>query len=686
MNDIKKSGIIKADDQAPMKNSRESQLFDDTFIETGSGEESNISNVESARYGMPYISLDQHDVYDDLLKLVPKELALRHRFFPLDKVDSVLTIVMDGSLDKRLVEKLKKATSCTVLCYFSPASEIIDAIKKHYSRESIRTEGDKKQRPKPDRRTAGTAAEQARLAAKSIMVRTARRMNIPPLDLSKFKPIPEVVKLIPRQMAARYRVIPVARLDNTLSLAMVEPQDFMAIDDLMLATGLEVRPIVCSDKDFREALEKCYPLKANMEELLRGTEEPEFVTKETDHLEQEIKMDDLIKESGESSVVKIVNFMLVHAIKNQASDIHIEPYRNTLRLRYRIDGMLHDSSLPPKHIHAAIVSRIKIMANLDIAERRRPQDGSFRIKLEGREIDFRVSCMTSVFGEKIVLRVLDKSSIASLSLDRLGFHQKGLDEFRKAITSPYGIVLLTGPTGSGKTTTLYTAMQEINKPEINIVSVEDPVEYQIQGINQFETKPGIGLDFARILRSIVRQDPDIIMIGEIRDFETADIAIKAALTGHLVLSTLHTNDAASAITRLYDMGIEPFLISSSTLLCAAQRLIRCLCHHCRKETKLPAEVLERSQMKLNSSEKPELYHAVGCPACKHTGYSGRMALIETITIDDDIRDMIMRRASAQQLKQAAIEKGMKTLRMVGLERVKDGSTTLEEVLRITSSD
>jgi type IV pilus assembly protein PilB len=326
------------------------------------------------------------------------------------------------------------------------------------------------------------------------------------------------------------------------------------------------------------------------------------------------------------------------------------------------------------------------MANLDIAERRRPQDGSFRIKLEGREIDFRVSCMTSVFGEKIVLRVLDKGSIASLSLDKLGFHQKGLDEFRKAIASPYGIVLLTGPTGSGKTTTLYTALQEINRPEINIVSVEDPVEYQIQGINQFETKPGIGLDFAKILRSIVRQDPDIIMIGEIRDFETADIAIKAALTGHLVLSTLHTNDAASAITRLYDMGIEPFLISSSTLLCAAQRLIRCLCHNCRKATSLPAEVLKMSQMKLKSDEKPELYHAVGCPACKHTGYSGRMALIETITLDDDIRDMITRKASAQQLKLAAIEKEMKTLRMVGLERVRDGSTTLEEVLRVTASD
>lgn len=389
---------------------------------------------------------------------------------------------------------------------------------------------------------------------------------------------------------------------------------------------------------------------------------------------------------GELSTVRIVNLIILQAIKERASDIHIEPFEKEIKLRYRIDGVLYDSPPPPKKMQAAIVSRIKIMSDLDIAERRLPQDGRFRVRAQGREVDFRVSCLPTAFGEKIVMRVLDRSGLESLDIEKLGFHAQGLEEFKKALASPYGIILLTGPTGSGKSTTLYSALRVLNKPEVNIVTVEDPVEYQISGINQVSIKPDIGLTFSAGLRSILRQDPDVIMVGEIRDQETADIAIKSALTGHLVFSTLHTNDAAGAVTRLNDMGIEPFLISSSTLLVAAQRLVRRICKKCKKELEVPDEALAKAQMKHAPDEKVVLYHGAGCPACKNSGYLGRMALIETISIDDDIRNLIMTQTTARQIKLVAIEKGMKTLRMVGLSRVKEGLTTLEEVMRVTAAD
>ena len=405
-----------------------------------------------------------------------------------------------------------------------------------------------------------------------------------------------------------------------------------------------------------------------------------------DNQEKKGSAEELKEGGGEVSVVRIVNLIILQAIKERVSDIHIEPFEKEIKLRYRIDGVLYDSPPPPKKMQAAIVSRIKIMSDLDIAERRLPQDGRFRVRAQGREVDFRVSCLPTSFGEKIVLRVLDRSGLDSLDIEKLGFHEQGLEEFKKALASPYGIILLTGPTGSGKSTTLYSALRILNKPEVNIVTVEDPVEYQISGINQVAIKTEIGLTFAAGLRSILRQDPDVIMVGEIRDQETADIAIKSALTGHLVLSTLHTNDAAGAITRLDDMGIEPFLISSSTLLVAAQRLVRRICKKCKKELEVPDGVLAKAQMKYAQSERPVLYHGEGCAECKNSGYSGRMALIETITIDDDIRNLIMKQEKARQIKLAAIEKGMKTLSIVGLSRVKEGLTTLEEVMRVTAAD
>ena len=520
---------------------------------------------------------------------------------------------------------------------------------------------------------------------KMLVTCIAEQMGIMPIDLSKFKPSPEVLELVSRQVANYYKVIPIAQLGRTLSLAMVDPLDVLAIDDIRLITGLEVQQMICTAKDFRESLDNYYATKANMEGLLSTAETPQVELKKMAS-DQDINIDELLIKTGEVSIIKIVNLMLVQAIKDRASDIHIEPFEKEIKLRYRIDGVLYDSTPPPKSMQAAIVSRIKIMSNLDIAERRLPQDGRFMVRVHGREIDFRVSSLPTAFGEKVVMRVLDKSGLESLDIDKLGFHKQGLEEFLRALSAPYGIILLTGPTGSGKSTTLYTALRVINKPQINIVTIEDPVEYQMPGINQVAANSDIGLTFAAGLRSILRQDPDVIMVGEIRDFETADIAIKSALTGHLVLSTLHTNDAASAITRLDDMGIEPFLISSSTLLVAAQRLVRRICKKCKREAVVPEEALRAAQMKWEGGTPPKIYHGAGCPACKKTGYAGRMALIESITIDDDLRNLIVKKATSRQIKLAAMEKGMKTLRMVGLERVKEGLTTLEEVIRVTAFD
>ena len=520
---------------------------------------------------------------------------------------------------------------------------------------------------------------------KTLMASVAAHLNIPPVDLSKFRPAPDVLELVSRQVASFYKVIPLAKIGNTLTLAMVDPLNVLALDDIRLIAGLDIQPAICAGKEFRDALENFYSSKANMEHLLKDAVGVGVEAKKKES-EQDINLDELVEQTGQVSIIKIVNMMLVQAIKERASDIHIEPFVKEMKLRYRVDGVLHESVAPPKHMQNAVTSRIKIMSNLDIAERRLPQDGRFRIKVHGREIDFRVSCLPTSFGEKVVLRVLDKSGLDNIDLAKLGFHKEGAEAFIGAISSPYGMILITGPTGSGKSTTLYAALKVINKPEVNVITVEDPVEYQMQGINQVSVRSDIGLTFAAGLRSILRQDPDVIMIGEIRDLETADIAVKSALTGHLVLSTLHTNDAASAITRLDDMGIEPFLISSSTLLVAAQRLVRRICKKCKKEIDVPEDALRLAQMSYPKGQKPLVWRGTGCGACNNTGYSGRMALIEVIAIDDEVRGQIMKRATGREIKLAAMRRGMKTLRMVGLDRVREGETTIEEVLRVTAPD
>jgi type IV pilus assembly protein PilB len=449
-------------------------------------------------------------------------------------------------------------------------------------------------------------------------------------------------------------------------------------------TGMEIQPVISNPKDVQEKLDEIYSAKHGLENILKDTSVPTVeVAKEED--DQEIDVEQLLRATGDTSVIQVVNIVLVQAVQEGASDIHIEPFEKEMRVRYRLDGILSDRTSPPKSMHPAIVSRIKIMSNLDIAERRRPQDGRFRIRLKGHEVDFRVSVLPTAHGEKVVMRILDKSA-SCRKLDELGFDPDALAKFSEAIHAPFGMILVTGPTGSGKTTTLYSALRGINKPEINIITVEDPIEYQIMGINQVQVNPDIDLTFAAGLRSILRQDPNVVLVGEIRDQETADIAIKAALTGHLVFSTLHTNNAPGAISRLDDMGVEPFLISSSVILVLAQRLVRRICGGCSKPIDVDPATLERCQYVPDPAKPANFSHGTGCNRCGQSGYKGRMSIIELFLMNDEVRGLVVKRASAAEIKKVAVAHGMQTLRMNALQRAAEGLTTLEEVLRETAPD
>jgi type II secretion system protein E len=448
---------------------------------------------------------------------------------------------------------------------------------------------------------------------------------------------------------------------------------------------LDVVPMIATEKGVSDALsgvhggaDMGHVLRQVKEEVEKPVDGVEFQAKAT----EEIDVDRLAEDSEDAPVIKIVNLIMVQAIRDKASDIHIEPFQKTLKLRFRVDGDLVPAESPPKALQLAITSRIKILAGLNIAERRVPQDGRFRIKVMGKEVDLRVSILPTTHGEKIVIRILDKSVLTG-SIDQMGLDEETLLKFRKAIDAPHGMILVTGPTGSGKTTTLYSVLQELNNPQYNIVTVEDPIEYELGGVNQVAVRNDIGLDFASALRSILRQDPDIVMVGEIRDNETADIAVKAALTGHQVLSTLHTNDAAGAITRLDDMGIEPFLISSSILMTCAQRLVRRICANCREEFQPEPEVFV--SLGIEQAENV-FYRGSGCDRCKGRGYLGRLAIIEALPVSEAIRRLIMKRASAAVIKNQAVTEGMKTLRMVGIDKALEGQTTLEEVLRVAAGD
>ena len=524
-----------------------------------------------------------------------------------------------------------------------------------------------------------------------MVVCMGRVLNRPPVNVARVSLSPDLVSLIPREVATNHKVLPVSRLDNRLFLAMADPLNVLALDDVKRITHLEVVPMIASE---RAILDKLNALESSskspsMEEIIQESQRQAELEAEADtvqiakELADNLSVDQLAASTEEAPVIKLANLILVQAIKDRASDVHLEPFEKMVRLRYRIDGALVDFPPPPKSLQVALTSRLKIMSNLDIAERRLPQDGRMRMKVGGKEVDLRVSFLPTVHGEKCVLRVLDKSNL-SASMDKLGLDPETFNHFKAAVDAPHGLLLVTGPTGSGKTTTLYSALNELNCPDYNIVTVEDPVECQIPGINQVPVRKEIGLTFATALRSILRQDPDIVMIGEIRDTETAEIAVEAALTGHQVLSTMHCNDAAGAIARLDDMGIAPFLISSSVILSCAQRLMRRICPACKEQQDYPPKMFADLGIAPKLFQGVPLYRGRGCERCKNSGYSGRTAIIEAMTVTDDIRKLIIERRSAVDIAKVAIAQGMKTLREVALGKAREGVSTLEQVLLLTS--
>ncbi len=521
-------------------------------------------------------------------------------------------------------------------------------------------------------------------------VSMGRVLSTPPVNLSRISIPPEVANLLPKEVVHNHKVIPVCRLDNRLYLAMADPLNVLALDDVKRITKLEVFPMIASEKAIIDKLANLDTKTGSMEDIIQDAQRQAELEAEAERLEvsketvEDLDLDKLAASTEEGPVIKLANLILVQAIKDRASDIHIEPFEKIVRLRYRVDGVLLDATPPPKNLQVALISRLKVMSNLNIAERRLPQDGRMRMKVGGKEIDLRVSFLPTVHGEKCVLRVLDKANL-STSMDKLGMDPDTFTRFRAAVDAPHGLLLVTGPTGSGKTTTLYSALSELNSPDYNIVTVEDPVEFQLPGINQVPVNKDIGLTFANALRSILRQDPDIVMIGEIRDEETAEIAVEAALTGHQVLSTMHCNDAAGAIARLDDMGIAPFLISSSVILSCAQRLMRRVCSVCKEPVVYPAKMFQDLGIDPALFESVPLHRGRGCERCKNSGYAGRMAIIEAMTVTDEIRRLVITRSSAMEVGKLAIAQGMKTLRMVALEKAREGASTLEQVLVATSS-
>ncbi|OGW42958.1 MAG: type II secretion system protein GspE [Nitrospirae bacterium RBG_16_43_11] len=512
----------------------------------------------------------------------------------------------------------------------------------------------------------------------------SKQYGVQSIDLSKVEIDSSVIKLIHTEVVQKYNVIPVRRIGAVLTIAMMDPTNIFAIDDIKFMTGYDIEVVVATESAIMATMSKLYDTSSmNLQQVLKsmdaGEESVDIVEADT---EEQVDLRELKEAVEEAPVVKLVNLILSDAIKKGASDIHIEAYEKKFRVRYRIDGILYEVMNPPMKLRAALTSRLKIMAELDIAERRLPQDGRIKLKIKNREIDLRVSTLPCLFGEKVVMRILDKGAL-SLDLKKMGWEQKALDDLMKAIRSPFGMVLVTGPTGSGKSTTLYAALQQINEVGVNIMTAEDPVEYNLFGVNQVQMKEEIGLNFAAALRSFLRQDPDVVLVGEIRDYETAEIAVKAALTGHLVLSTLHTNDAPSTVTRLLNMGIEPFLVASSVILIIAQRLVRRICQDCKEEEKVSPAILVDLGIPTQEAESVVTYKGKGCTTCNNTGYKGRVALYEVMLVDDDVKALILEGASATEIKKKAVASGMKTLRMSGLTKLKDGVTTIEEILRST---
>ncbi len=516
----------------------------------------------------------------------------------------------------------------------------------------------------------------------------SQQFGVPSINLQHFEIDGSVIKLIPADVARKYNILPVNKTGATITIAMADPTNVFAMDDIKFMTGYNVEPVVASELGIKGAIDNYYGSTASLElkKVMEDLQQAESADLEVLEEEEEMDVTALADSAEEAPVVKLVNLILTDAIKRGASDIHIEPYEKEFRVRFRVDGILYEIMNPPLKLKDAITSRMKILAKLDISEKRLPQDGRIKLKIKledkNKELDFRVSVLPTLFGEKIVLRLLDKDNLR-LDMTKLGFEPESLVKFEEAIFKPWGMVLVTGPTGSGKTNTLYSALAKVNSPEVNIMTAEDPVEFNLPGINQVQMKESIGLNFAATLRSFLRQDPNIILVGEIRDFETAEIAIKAALTGHLVLSTLHTNDAPSTINRLMNMGIEPFLVATSVQLIAAQRLTRRICQNCKEEVDVAPQALINLGYKKEEVGTFKVYKGRGCEKCNNTGYKGRVGLIEVMQIDDDVRELILSGGTAIDIKKRAIENGMISLRRSGLVKIKDGITTIEEVVRET---
>jgi type IV pilus assembly protein PilB len=530
----------------------------------------------------------------------------------------------------------------------------------------------------------------------------SKQYGVPSIALAQFEIDPAVVKLVPAETAQKYQIVPLSRAGATLTIAMTDPTNVFAMDDIKFMTGYNVEPVVASETAVVDAIQKYYGGKAakSAAATAEGPSALELASKALDEMPmladagdvevleefEEISAEALARQGEEAPVIKLVNVILMSAIQKGASDIHIEPYEKELRVRYRVDGLLYNIMQPPMKFRDAITSRIKIMSKLDIAEKRLPQDGRIKIRFQDdgqlRDIDFRVSCLPTLFGEKIVMRLLDKNKLM-LDMTKLGFEVESLTKFEAAIAKPWGMVLVTGPTGSGKTNTLYSAISKVNTVDTNIMTAEDPVEFNLVGVNQVQVRESIGLNFAAALRSFLRQDPNTILVGEIRDFETAEIAVKAALTGHLVLSTLHTNDAPSTVNRLMNMGIEPFLVASSLQLICAQRLVRRICANCKEQHPTPAPALVQAGFSAEDAKTVVPMKGKGCEKCNNTGYKGRVGLYEVMEVTEELRELILVGASALELKRKAVEEGMITLRNSGLRKVKDGLTTIDEVVRET---
>ena len=561
---------------------------------------------------------------------------------------------------------------------------VMDLLVQNFGIDRARLEAELKEARQQGRSLGRMLVEKGFVPQKELLAVLAKGIDFPPINLSRYQIDAALAELVPERMARQYLLVPVSRMGKTLTVAMADPTNVLALDDLTLSTSYDIAPVLAAEEDIHQAIEKLYQHPGGkLENLLSGEHAHPEVVEEEGAADEVIDLTPFGMTGQRGPIMRVVDLMLTDALKARASDIHVEPYEKEVRVRYRIDGALVEAFTLPKKSQSALITRLKIMSRLDITENRLPQDGRFKVKADGREVDFRVSVLPIGSGNKVVLRVLDKGNL-SVGLDQLGFLPGSLDAFRKAVSRPYGLLLVTGPTGSGKSTTLYSILTELNDPGRNIVTVEDPVEYQVEGITQVQVNPEIGLTFSSVLRAFLRQAPDVVLVGEIRDLETADIAIKASLTGQIVLATLHTNDAPSAISRLLNMGVDPFLLASSLVFVAAQRLCRQVCSRCKVQDKPDEELLRKAALALTKESKWS--RGKGCPYCRGTGFRGRFAILEAMLLDDKLREMMITRRPLDDIRQYALSHGMKSLRQEGFEHALAGRTSLEEVLRVTAED